>query len=568
MNTMEFVMLLTLLFSARAELPVLSTDQAVALHISSYGLDKIGEAAAGILPPVVTISAGEGVFACADDEALNYELTDLSIYLSVDEVAFTTQGDLLALEIFGALSSSQAALYATGECAVFEDLDEECLLELPITSFDLSMDIYLSTQSGNLEVIGYEPIFNISPIGNPIEGCLLSDAVGTLLGQNEAAISDLILDAVEPSLSDIPDTIEDSLTDALDGLDLSSRADLLGADLNIELSPTRIQTENGGLTIGLGSTLSLNGGNEGCVDYENIPVPEEQDWPTFDGIALDSTMQYHAGVFVGRHFVDQLMYLAWASGALCIDVEELTGLVLTGEAVAAFFGEEVGEVVGSEPVELILRPSTPPVTYFDDDQPPILAQLSAFKLDLIAPIDERKIRLLTIDIDVDIEIFAELIDNGLVLELPLSEESFFLTEAYSEFIPSGYSEGVPNLLGVAMDGFAPDLPSLSLPSILGISLEALIWLPAADQSWQGGYIFLNTDNVQPLEIAGCSADSLGCEGGGPSIELDLDELIGCDDVSSGCEDSSCSSTGPIRVPAGRLLALILSGVFVWVRRKS
>ena len=96
-------MLLTLVLSARAELPVLSTDQAVALHISSYGLDKIGEAAAGILPPVVTIGAGEGVFECAEGEALNYQLTDLSIYLSVDEVAFTTQGDLLALEIFGTI---------------------------------------------------------------------------------------------------------------------------------------------------------------------------------------------------------------------------------------------------------------------------------------------------------------------------------------------------------------------------------------------------------------------------------------------------------------------------------
>ena len=89
-------MLLTLVFPAWAELPALSTDQAVALHVSSFGLEKIGEAAAGILPPVVTISAGSGVFSCADDEALNYELTDFSIYLSVDEV-FSVRGEPMLL---------------------------------------------------------------------------------------------------------------------------------------------------------------------------------------------------------------------------------------------------------------------------------------------------------------------------------------------------------------------------------------------------------------------------------------------------------------------------------------
>ncbi len=578
---MELRMLFALFFSsAHAELPVLSTDHAVAIHISQYGLGKIGDAVAGILPPVISISAGSGIFSCSDDEVLNYELTDMSIYLSVDEVSFQTQGELLSLELYGTLSSSQAALLANGECAVFAGLDEECLLELPVTSFALTMDLLISMDEESLEeadgenstaqlqVIGYEPIFDMSPIGNPIADCILADAVGTLLGQNEAAISDLILEQIEPSLADIPDTIEDGLEDALGGLDLSTRADLLGADLGIDLSPTRIKTENGGLTIGLGAELSVQGGTEGCIDYENVPFSEDQEWPIFDGIALDANMQYDAGIFIGRHLFDHLLYLAWASGALCIDVEELTGLVLTGEAVSAFFGEEVKELIGSEPVEMLLRPSIPPQTIFDDDQPPVVAGLSDFKLDLIAPVDERKIRLLTIDIDVDVEIFAELLGSNLELEMPLTEESFILSEEYSDFISSGYSAGVPNLLGVAMDGFTPDLPSLAIPSILGVSVEALVWLPAADESWQAGYFFLNTDDVEPLIIEGCSADSLGCDGGGPAIELDFDSLIGCDEINAGCEESSCSTGGPIRIPAGRFFSLLLAGCFVVIRRRS
>ena len=77
-------------------------------------------------------------------------------------------------------------------------------------------------------------------------------------------------------------------------------------------------------------------------------------------------------VFLGRHFVDQIFYLTWSSGALCIDVADLTGLTLTGDAVGGLFGEETAQLLGSTPVQMFLAPNTPPKTVFDDDQPPIM----------------------------------------------------------------------------------------------------------------------------------------------------------------------------------------------------
>ena len=32
-------------------------------------------------------------------------------------------------------------------------------------------------------------------------------------------------------------------------------------------------------------------------------------------------------------------------------------------------------------------------------------------------------------------------------------------------------------------------------------------------------ISFNTDDVEPLAVPGCSAADLGCEGGGPSVDL-------------------------------------------------
>ena len=54
-------------------------------------------------------------------------------------------------------------------------------------------------------------------------------------------------------------------------------------------------------------------------------------------------MKYDAAVFLGRHFLDQMFYAVWASGAMCIDVSEQAGLDLTGDLAAGFFGNDLGD---------------------------------------------------------------------------------------------------------------------------------------------------------------------------------------------------------------------------------
>ena len=45
----------------------------------------------------------------------------------------------------------------------------------------------------------------------------------------------------------------------------------------------------------------------------------------------------------------------------------------------------------------------------------------------------------------------------------------------------------------------------------------------------------------------------GC-GGGPSIDIDVEQEFGCDQDIGGCE-GSCSTTGSFSVPVGRLLGV-------------
>ena len=559
-------MLFSILSLGYAEELSLHTDTAIAIHISEYGLSKVSDAIQKLIPPEITISAGSDYFECGDNTQLNYELADMTVYLALDEVSFTTQDNQLYLDIYGTLGSSQATMYTSGECSIFSNIDEECLIQIPTTAFDLSMELTLDFQEGQLDVSSQDPIFNLSPIPSPIENCLLADAIGTILGQNDHFISDLIVQEIEPTLQDLPQDIESSLENALSGLEFSTQTELLTAQLNIDLFPTRIQTENNGLTVGLGATTSVNQGNS-CIDISNTPPPTEVAWPEFNGIAIDSDLQYDAGFFIGRHFIDQVLYLGWASGALCIDVADLTGLSLTGDAVGGFFGQETAQLLGNTPVQMFLAPNTPPQTIFYDDQPPIIVMLNDFELNLHGIIEERTTRILAIDVDAQIDIFADLVGNQIALNLPLTENSFWISESYSEFLSAGYSEGVPSLFQLALNSFAPELPSITIPTVLGVEISNLIWYPSNNQNWQVGYIFINTDNVAPIPIAGCSADILGCGTEGPTIDLDFDTLVGCNELSQGCDESSCSQGGPIKIPAGRIFALMLVTIGFIIRRK-
>ena len=70
-----------------------------------------------------------------------------------------------------------------------------------------------------------------------------------------------------------------------------------------------------------------------------------------------------------------------------------------------------------------------------------------------------------LDVDAQIDIFADLIDNQIILDLPLTENSFWISEAYSDFLSAGYSEGVPSLFNSLSIFSHPNYPLFQyLPS--------------------------------------------------------------------------------------------------------
>jgi hypothetical protein len=280
-------------------------------------------------------------------------------------------------------------------------------------------------------------------------------------------------------------------------------------------------------------------------------------------------MHYDAGLFFSRHFIENALYAAWASDSLCIDVGQLSGLSLTGEFTSSFFGEEMNELIGAQSVELTLRPLSPFTVLFSDDQPPFSLIMDDFALEGFGPVLHRRSRLLQVNLDSEIGIWMNLEGNSLYPELPLTQEDFFVQEAYSEILSAGYSEGVPSLIELALSSVLPEdaMPILHLPVVLGLELDTIIWDHDQDQDWLGAFVLFNTDEIEAMPISGCSASDLGCDSGGPQVDIDVDELLGCNDVQVGCE-GGCAHQKGLRLPFGRIFGGLMICCMAIVRRRD
>ena len=123
----------------------------------------------------------------------------------------------------------------------------------------------------------------------------------------------------------------------------------------------------------------------------------------------------------------------------------------------------------------------------------------------------------------------------------LEDPAVDFAETYHELIGPGFSGGIADLVGTLTTLIPADLlPSLALPDLLGVQINSLIWLPTADETWQGGFVSIDTNGVQPVELTGCSLDGVGCDGGDLRGGARSRTLLGCSaDDGLGCDDSAC-----------------------------
>lgn len=552
-------MLLTLLTTAFAAAlpPGTPVERALAIHLSNTGLTHLGDAIEGLVPPTFPVANIGGELACddADLDPLTYNLDAIDLRLRAEDVALVARDGQLNLTLYLSLSSSPSELVVQGDCSFLTGLDEVCGVELPTTSIVANFTIGLSLvddgQGGQvIQADASDPTIELTPIGNPLSDCTLANAIGTLLGQDGSAISNILLGFIQPELVGLGDELEGSIEDALNGLVIETSLSLGEGELALSLYPSALNLDDTGLFLGLAATSRPSVVSR-CVDAGNGSEFADAPWPELTGRAFDTSLEYDAAIYLNKDFVDHVLWGVYASGALCLNVsEQVQGLTLDSSFFGNFFGDSFSDLFDPEhpsPVNIVTAPLAAPTIGWAEDGAPMRLQLNGLGLNFEVPLDDRLTRIFQVAIVGDIGIDPGLTATQLAPSIDINPDALDFQESYSEIVQPGFARGLADFLPTVLGTVLPDdlLPTIAIPTILGIGLETVFWVPDADGQWMGGFVLLDTADVQPLEVAGCEGGSLGCDGfEGGADPFDFNALLGCDQLSAGCGgDSGCADTG-------------------------
>ena len=327
--------------------------------------------------------------------------------------------------------------------------------------------------------------------------------------------------------------------------------------------------------IGVGAQVDVDTAGS-CVDPGEGSATADVGWPEFSVFASGTSLQPDMALHLGKDFLDHLLFSTWAGGLLCIDASSLFEGGLNAGTLGSVLGEEFTELLESDaPVELLIDPQSPPFVTYQHDDPPIAMVIEDLQLDLNAELDHRMVRVLQVGVDAEIGLQLGIEENVFGAEFIFEDEDATYSEQYSELLPPGYSQGLGSLMGTVLGGLLPsdELPSFTLPYLLGAEISSLTWTPTEDGQWQSGNILVDTSGVEPVAISGCGVDAFGCGADGGSVDLDVEEILGCDEASSGCE-GGCAVIGTdersarVRFARGRLLLMLSLGLGLMIRRRS
>lgn len=569
-------------------------DRAAALHISQVGLEHIGDAIEGLVPQTFPISDISGEVFCAEDDAqpLVYLLDSLEVQISADDVQIVASEGRLDITLYGTLGSSASTFYVQGDCSVLTDLDEACLLQLPTTALSAHLGMSITEWEGVFDVDVDDISIEISPINNPLADCTLASVIGTLLGQDEAAIGNLLLSFIEPELEGLDVTIEEAAEDALNSLSFDTTLDLGmgGLPMDLALYPSRVELGEAGVIIGFGSVIDAES-THSCVEASEGSPFSDSPWPELGSTAPDSSLEYDLGLVLSRDFLDHVLWALWASGNLCIDLEDLAGADLQTSLLESFFGDSFTELFPeAKPAIVSVRPTGQPLAVFSDDDPPLAVAVDDLGLNLLAELDQRQSRIFRVGVDAELGVAVEIDSDAVTPVLFLDPATWTYNETYNDLLAEGFSDDFQGLVEMVLSMFLPDdlIAPITLPDTFGIGVGGVFWIPTTDDAWHGAYVLIDSSEVEPLELGGCSGGSLGCgEGDTGSTGIDLGELgcdeeggcSGCGDSGGGCDESGCegggcgdsgSGCGTIRVPRlapWRVLLLLGLGGAVLLRRR-
>jgi hypothetical protein len=238
-----------------------------------------------------------------------------------------------------------------------------------------------------------------------------------------------------------------------------------------------------------GTTIGLRGGLRevapaACVAPKNRPQPVMLPLPDLD---LDApAMGYDLAFSLSQQMMSEALYRVQQSGALCIELGNETVAQLESGLVSAFLGSLAKYTEGKNvPMRVVVRPVNPPTVVLGEGtidsmgkplDPLILLDWPQVEIDLYTLIEERYVRLFTIQFDLKLPMGLDVrgcdrlrpvigslgmaIRGAKVINSELLAENTMALEAL-----------VPQLLAQVEPQLAMGFPEFQLPDLQGFAFK-------------------------------------------------------------------------------------------------
>jgi hypothetical protein len=247
---------------------------------------------------------------------------------------------------------------------------------------------------------------------------------------------------------------------------------------------------------------------------------------------------YMAGLAVSDNFIDKAMFSAWQAGLLCLNVTTETVSQLSSGLVSSVLpGLNVVTHNQDVPMLLALRPTVAPEVKIGrgkvnptDKDSLLTLNLKDTDLDFYAFVEERYVRLFTTRVDISFPLDLDFdpamgtitpvigdLNMAITKVKALNNEMKIAKDAEIEAL-------IPTLVGVAGSQLGNAIPPISLPSIMGFSLNVLGARGSVPGAVGGGYqhlaLFATLQAGAPQMARADTAASL-VESFVPAAPLDL-----------------------------------------------
>jgi hypothetical protein len=241
-------------------------------------------------------------------------------------------------------------------------------------------------------------------------------------------------------------------------------------------------TNNAGLNLGLyGGAKSGNTPQHAeCVPQRTAPTLDPVDPSDVFTGAAPGPVPFHAGLGVHDSFLNNAAFGAWEAGVLCLDIGSETSEMLNAGTFSILV-RSLGDLTHGDnvPVKMSIRPQYPPVialgegTFNADGtilDPLMKLSMQDFAIELMALVDERYVRVLTIHSDVVLPLSLRM-NASSQIEIVMGDVKAAFTNVrvtdtgMLSDSPEDIAAALPDVLGVALPMLASAFPAIDVPAV-------------------------------------------------------------------------------------------------------